>query len=170
MGPAWVAIEAQLAAHEAALVASSVDVCWSKSSIVFVTIVIIFLSGLISLPQIQILFHVIMYTYCSLTAVITLIITEYDEGTGLTSWRFQGLSLYCILILEIGRIIPINISFDLWRSHVCIETFQFFLAVLTLNPVLKRTTLAFHSIMSSLKIYSGLFWGLWTTLGSLGLF
>ena len=80
MGPAWVAIEAQLAAHEAALVASSVDVCWSKSSIVFVTIIIIFLSGLISLPQIQILFHVIMYTYCSLTAVITLIITEYSRG------------------------------------------------------------------------------------------
>ena len=35
MGPAWVAIEAQLAAQEAALVASSVDVCLSKSLIVF---------------------------------------------------------------------------------------------------------------------------------------
>ena len=117
MGPAWVAIEAQLAAQEAALVASSVDFCLSKSLIVFfVTIIIIFLGGLISLSQIQILFHVIMYTYCSLTAVITLIMTEYDEGTGLTSWRSQGPSLYCILTLEIGRIIPINISFDLWRK------------------------------------------------------
>ena len=53
MGPDWVAIEAQLAAQEAALVASSVDVCLSKSSIVFVTIIIIFLSGLISWSQIQ---------------------------------------------------------------------------------------------------------------------
>ena len=35
MGPAWVAIEAQLAAQEAALVASSVDFCLSKSLIVF---------------------------------------------------------------------------------------------------------------------------------------
>ncbi len=82
MGPDWVAIEAQLAAQEAALVASSVDVCLSKSSIVFVTIIIIFLSGLISWSQIQTLFHVIMYTYCSLTAVITLITTEYLEVPG----------------------------------------------------------------------------------------